>query len=84
MKGDLPTPALRLLATLPVRTHIAQDPDRRRIGKPIVPSAIGFEKGKPVRIGGAEYPSIAKAIKKLHIAKQTVHKMLQEGTAEYV
>lgn len=98
MKSDPPAAALRLLQSLPVRTHAARLPERRlapqqRPGytKPLAHKAgreitVVYGKGgkaRPVRIGGIEYLSVTDAAQKLHRANRTIYAWLGSGEAEY-
>ncbi len=82
MRDDLPEPAVRLLASLPVTTHTQPEPDQRRLGKP--KNTYPGEPRKPVRIKGVEYASLKEARRVLRIGAKTLQAWVDTGMAEYV
>lgn len=78
MKGDLHPVAFRLSQQLGVRTHEA-----REWG--YAPDAEPGSKGqKRIRVKGVEYTSLSEARRKLACAFKTLHRMVQNGEAEFV
>ena len=84
MRDDLPEPAVRLLASLPVTEHRQREPDARKLKRyPQFPPQKG-PPGSPVRIAGVEYASLKEARRKLHKGAKTIERMLASGDAEYI
>lgn len=95
MRGDLPAVALRLLQSLPVRTHSATDPAAGPGGaRQMLPGAtkrglplayVGKQgRPRPVRVGTTSYASVSEAARKRHVALRTIYDALRNGKAEYV
>lgn len=81
MKGDLPAAAYRLLATLPVRTHLRPMPrDHYNSGPRDDPSPLR----KRIRIGDTVYDSITEARKAQKCSMGSIYKMLARMEATYV
>ncbi len=84
MRDDLPEPAVRLLASLPVTEHRQREPDQRKVKRlSIFPPQKG-PPGSPVRIAGVDYPSIKAARRKLKKGTKEIKRMLSTGAAEYL
>ncbi len=87
MRDDLPEPAVRLLASLPVTTHTRPESIQRSTlsmrRRRVIDGIDGeFVQAKPVKIRGKKYGSIAMARAALKVSTQTIHKWLEEGTAK--
>ncbi len=83
MRDDLPEPAVRLLASLPVTEHRQREPDQRKLRGIARPQYAG-EPRKPVRVNGVEYESMKAARRVLKIGAKRIQTMLDTGMAEYV
>ncbi len=86
MRDDLHPAAVRLLASLPVRTHTQPEPVQRSTmsmrRRRVIDGIDGeFVQAKPIKIRGKKYGSIAAARIALKISTQTIHKWLEEGKA---
>ena len=66
---------MRLLASLPVRTHHMEPPKEVREPMP---------RKVPVIIGGQQYESVRAAAQARKIARRAVYEMLTDGRARYV
>lgn len=86
MKGDVPAPALRLLAQLPVRTHTAPDPVTRQYGRPGKGTRANTDQfgSKAVLFRGVVYASVTDALKELRVGYRTLANWIDRGQAEYV
>ena len=73
MKGDLPTPALRLLCALPVRTH----------ERAYVTHVQGSKAPPPIIVNHTRYASVMDAARKLGVHRNAVRGMLRSGEAYY-
>ena len=73
MKDDIPTPALRLLCALPVRTH-----ERRYVAH-----VQGSKAPPPIIINHRRYDSIMDAARKLELSRGHVRRLLRDGKAQY-
>ena len=79
MKSDLPAAALRLMQSLPVRTH------ERKPAVAAKPQQNGNRFGRrPVMINGVEYDTIREARNKLGIGYEGFYRMIAQGKARYV
>jgi len=95
MRGDIPTPALRLLSSLPVRTierrpvermsrqleHYHANKELRGRGKSVIFGKGG--KARPVKIGPVVYPSATDAARTLRKSTGKIYEWLRTGEAEY-
>lgn len=75
MTGDLPEAALRLLSTLPVRTH-----ERK------APNLQGRHSANNVRavvVDGVLYESLTEAARRCGIGREAIRKRIYKGTARY-
>ena len=84
MTGDIPSAALRLMSTLPVRTVCRAPVERREYGtgrriikKPGI--GRGNNQGRAVRIGKREFASMKEACRTLSIGHSTVYEMIADG-----
>ncbi len=84
MRDDLPEPAVRLLASLPVTEHRQRDPDQRKIKRPTIYPPKPEPEGLPVRIASVEYSSLKEARRKLKKGAKTLYRWLDSGEAEYI
>lgn len=100
MKGDLNPAALRLLQSLPVRTHTSGDastPARNawsRLGDGIRAASArkriltgrgrGGLNARGIRCKGRNYPSLKAATRALDVSNTTIYNMLADGRAEYI
>ena len=66
MKGDIPDAALRLVSTLPYRTHLSKEPEANPRWRP------GLGHKRPLVIEGVTYSSMAEAARKLGLCRETV------------
>lgn len=77
---------LRLLTSLPVRTHSRRDEmlaelgDRR--GRQFIPAH--HKAGRPVRVRGRKYESVSAAARAMHVHSRQIYKWLRAGRAKYV
>lgn len=89
MTDDICPAALRLLCSLPVRTHAAKLPERRLAPQQIPGhsrkrSFVRSGIAKPIRISGVTYPSVTAAARRKRRALKTIYKWLASGIAEYI
>ena len=86
MKGDLPPAAFRLLNVLPVRTHIAPEPEARGYGRPGKGTRAETDRfgSKGIRFRGVEYASITEALRKLRVGYRTLCTWIDSGDASYL
>lgn len=84
MRGDIPQAAFRLLASLPVRTHLTPEipvykmPKRRRVDGSV------WNAKRKVCVKGRVFDSMKLARKTLHMGEERLMKMLASGEAQYV
>ncbi len=87
MRGDIPAAALRLSATLPVRTHERALEDKKQGGPRVMPKqprvvkgcGRGGNQGRAVIVGTKRFDTIKDAKEFLHVGNYTVGQMLADG-----
>ena len=85
---------MRLMATLPVRTHERKPEPSAGGARQMLPGATKrglpltyVGKGgipRPIRFQNTTYPSVSDAARKRHVALRTIYDALRAGTAHYV
>lgn len=88
MTGDIPAAALRLLSSLPVRTHERYSPETRarlRAYHKRTPDQRGDgTQARPLRYKGRTFKSITEAKTQLHMSPKTLYALLDSGLAVYL